>query len=87
MYADEYTPRSVLVSPSLSWTSMESCLTFNFFMSGNATGTLNVYLSPIGLLSHRTLIWNKTGDVDPSWKLAKVDIDTSYSLQVSMITG
>ena len=87
MYADEYIPRSVLVSPSLSWPPQLSCLTFNFFMSGNTTGTLNVYQAPPGLLSQRTLVWNKTGDGEPKWKLARVEIDTTYAVQVSLITS
>ena len=62
---------------------VRNCLKFWYFMYGNTTGRLNVYLLAKSFSSlGETLIWRVVGSRGNEWKKAEIPIDINYAYQV-----
>ena len=62
---------------------VRNCLSFWYFMYGNTTGRLNVYLLAKSFSSvEETLLWRVAGSRGSEWKKAEIPIDINYAYQV-----
>lgn len=59
-----------------------ACLSFYYYMSGEGVGKLTVsILRRSGWVSAAKSVWSKTGSVDGGWRLARVSLPNSLTMQ------
>ncbi|XP_074627543.1 uncharacterized protein LOC141885641 [Acropora palmata] len=64
---------------------VRNCFSFWYFMYGNTTGRLNVYLVAKSFSSlEEKLIWRVVGPRGNEWKKAEISIDINYAYQIIM---
>ena len=83
LYMDASTPATEstlyqIVSPELSQ-QCPMCFSFYYYMYGNETGSLNVFLYQNNTYN---LVWEKQGDQGKKWLMGNVELNTDLPFRV-----